>query len=142
MSTHNSHTTTVSEGVLPGPAINTPARVSSKPKRLSSAKQRKLVEAAIERLVDFQTTSRPGSRERAEPRLANRLRVLPAGLGRPPRHLQTGRSLNTGYKDHPDCLRDAGPDGSEYRHHCSMRHGRLAACDEIRAAQGRTERQE
>ena len=53
MSTHNSHTTTVSEGVLPGPAINTPARVSSKPKRLSSAKQRKLVEAAIERLVEL-----------------------------------------------------------------------------------------
>ena len=47
MSTHNSHTTTASEGVLPGQAINTSARVSSKPKRLSATKQRKLVETAI-----------------------------------------------------------------------------------------------
>jgi hypothetical protein len=61
MSAHSQHNTTTDKSVLPGQAINTPARVSSKPKRkrLSGIKQRALLEAAIERLVELLDETEP-----------------------------------------------------------------------------------
>ena len=40
----------------------------------------------------------------------------------------------------PDATRSGlqmpGPNGNKYRHHCSLRQGRVAACDEIKAPVG------